>query len=163
MPPPLAYFLTWTTYGTWLPGDERGWVDGHDEARHVPIQEPDPVRWGEAHSRMSDAAVTLDAPMRQLVEEVITADCAHRGWFLHAVSARSNHVHVVVSAGDVRPEKVAIMFKAYCTRKLKKLPGMAGRKDWWTENASKRYLDSEDSLQAAIRYVNGQDESWEKE
>ena len=22
---PLAYFLTWTTYGTWLPGDERGW------------------------------------------------------------------------------------------------------------------------------------------
>ena len=21
---PLAYFLAWTTYGTWLPGDERG-------------------------------------------------------------------------------------------------------------------------------------------
>ncbi len=26
MPEALAYFLTWTTYGTWLPGDERGWV-----------------------------------------------------------------------------------------------------------------------------------------
>ena len=26
LPEPLAYFLTWTTYGTWLPGDERGWV-----------------------------------------------------------------------------------------------------------------------------------------
>jgi hypothetical protein len=25
MADPLAYFLTWTTYGTWLPGDERGW------------------------------------------------------------------------------------------------------------------------------------------
>ncbi len=24
MPEPLAYFLTWPTYGTWLPGDERG-------------------------------------------------------------------------------------------------------------------------------------------
>ena len=23
-PEPLAYLLTWTTYGTWLPGDERG-------------------------------------------------------------------------------------------------------------------------------------------
>jgi hypothetical protein len=22
---PLAYFPTWTTYGTWLPGDDRGW------------------------------------------------------------------------------------------------------------------------------------------
>jgi hypothetical protein len=27
MADPLAYFLTWTTYGTWLPGDERGWVE----------------------------------------------------------------------------------------------------------------------------------------
>ena len=27
MQPPLAYFLTWTTYGTWLPGDERGWIE----------------------------------------------------------------------------------------------------------------------------------------
>jgi hypothetical protein len=26
MDEPLAYFLTWTTYGSWLPGDERGWV-----------------------------------------------------------------------------------------------------------------------------------------
>jgi hypothetical protein len=26
LPEPLAYFLTWPTYGTWLPGDERGWV-----------------------------------------------------------------------------------------------------------------------------------------
>ena len=25
----LACFLTWTTYGTWLPGDERGWVELH--------------------------------------------------------------------------------------------------------------------------------------
>ena len=26
MPEPIAYFLTWTTYGSWLPGDQRGWV-----------------------------------------------------------------------------------------------------------------------------------------
>ena len=27
LPDPLAYFLTWSTYGTWLPGDERGWIE----------------------------------------------------------------------------------------------------------------------------------------
>jgi hypothetical protein len=27
-PEPLAYFLTWSTYGTWLPGDERGGKKG---------------------------------------------------------------------------------------------------------------------------------------
>ena len=25
---PVAYFITWTTCGTWLPGDERGWHKG---------------------------------------------------------------------------------------------------------------------------------------
>ena len=39
LPEPLAYFLTWPTYGTWLPGDERGWV----EYRHG-WQLPDPAR-----------------------------------------------------------------------------------------------------------------------
>jgi hypothetical protein len=24
--PVLAYFITWTTYGTWLHGDARGWI-----------------------------------------------------------------------------------------------------------------------------------------
>ena len=27
LPEPLADFLTWPTYGTWLPGDRRGWVE----------------------------------------------------------------------------------------------------------------------------------------
>ncbi len=27
MDDPLALFLTSTTYGSWLPGDERGWVE----------------------------------------------------------------------------------------------------------------------------------------
>src|SRR3990172_10721 len=26
MSEPIAYFLTWTSYGTWLSGDPRGWV-----------------------------------------------------------------------------------------------------------------------------------------
>ena len=38
LPEPLAYFLTWPTYGTWLPGDECGWV----EYRHG-WQLPDPA------------------------------------------------------------------------------------------------------------------------
>ena len=26
---PLAFFLTWSTYGSWLPGDARGWTEYH--------------------------------------------------------------------------------------------------------------------------------------
>ena len=39
MPEPLAFFLTWPTYGTWLPGDERGWVK---YGQGWPL--PDPMR-----------------------------------------------------------------------------------------------------------------------
>ncbi len=34
MSEPLAFLLTWTTYGTWLRGDRRGWVEekkGHQQ------------------------------------------------------------------------------------------------------------------------------------
>ena len=34
----LAYHISFTTYGTWLPGDERGWVEAETEG----IQKPNP-------------------------------------------------------------------------------------------------------------------------
>ncbi len=43
---PFALFLTWTTYGTWMPGDERGYVadtckpDGTTEAKINQIGTP---------------------------------------------------------------------------------------------------------------------------
>ena len=37
LPEPIAFFLTWATYVTWLPGDDRGWI----EYRHG-WQLPDP-------------------------------------------------------------------------------------------------------------------------
>jgi hypothetical protein len=40
MSKPLAYFISWTTYGSWLPGDERGWVEKGTEG----IQEADETR-----------------------------------------------------------------------------------------------------------------------
>ena len=37
---PIAYHIIWTTYGTWLPGDARGWV----KKNTLGIQEPDAER-----------------------------------------------------------------------------------------------------------------------
>jgi hypothetical protein len=55
-PEPLAYFLTWTTYGTWLPGDERGWV-----RYRRGMQAPDSILKREAAARMTDDACRLDS------------------------------------------------------------------------------------------------------
>src|SRR5688500_14303497 len=90
----LAYHLTWTTYGTWLPGDQRGWVE-----RGVPvIRDADPDREQAARERMAEAPVILTEAQRQIVEQTIRDHCRIRGWTLHALNVRTNHVHVVVTA-----------------------------------------------------------------
>src|SRR5262247_2784418 len=91
MPDPLAYYLTWTTYGTWLPGDDRGWVK-----RGKGFQFPDPIAKLEAQARMTEDACRLDPEQRKMVELTIADHCRIRGWELHARNCRSNHVHVVV-------------------------------------------------------------------
>src|SRR5436309_36464 len=115
MPDPLAFYLTWPTYGTWLPGDERGWVKyGRG------FQPPDPIRKLEAEARMTEDACILDEAQRQLVEQTITDHCLIRGWEMRAVNCRTNHLHVVVSANR-HPDDIREQFKAWCTRKLKEL------------------------------------------
>ena len=152
MDAPLAYFLTWTTYGSWLPGDERGWVDKPGEFRA-----PDGQRQQTAQRRMTEPAVTLDVEQRRIVEDTIAEHCRIRGWQLHAVAARTQHVHVVVSAPGRTPDDVMDQFKAWCTRKLKERERSLGskvvRQNWWTQGGSKRWLNDTRSLEAAVRYV----------
>jgi hypothetical protein len=111
---PIGYFLTWATYGTWLPGDARGWV----EFCHG-WQLPDPIRELEAKALMTEDACILTPTHRQAVEEQIAETCAHRGWTLHTVNCRSNHVHAVVTAEVPNPKKIRIDLKAWATRTLK--------------------------------------------
>jgi REP element-mobilizing transposase RayT len=147
MDSPLGYFLTWTAYGTWLPGDERGWVDGATHEMHF---SPDAERAKAARARMTENAITLDGDQRQLVERTIGDHCRIRGWQLHAVNARTTHVHAVVAL-DGTPEKALRELKAWTTRRLKEV--YPGRETWWTEKGSRRYLWTEDALESAIRYV----------
>jgi REP element-mobilizing transposase RayT len=144
---PIGYFLTWVTYGTWLPGDERGWVEYHHG-----WQLPDPVREQEARARMTEDACLLTPEQRLAVEAQIADTCAHRGWRLHAVNCRSNHVHVVVSADVANPKKIRSDLKAWATRALKQKFDSA-RENWWAERGSIRWLNTDDDLEAATLYV----------
>ena len=164
MAEPLAYFLTWSTYGTWLPGDERGWIEyGRG------WQLPDVVRKLEAEARMTEDACRFDGEQRDVVERQIAETCNIRGWELHAVNCRSNHVHVVVTA-NIEPKLVRNQLKAWSTRRLKELEAVrhdaqrcereatALRENWWAERGSQRFINDSEGLEATILYVrDGQD------
>ena len=174
MPDALAYFLTWPTYGTWMPGDERGWIKYRKG-----MQGPDSILKREAAARMTEDACRLDREQRQLVEATINDHCQTRGWTLLAVNCRSNHLHVVVASMQ-RPKKIRGEFKAWCTRRLKELeirrrggesvscgegscdPAKSTpevRENWWAERGSGIYINDDECLQAVIHYVlEGQDQ-----
>lgn len=151
---PIGYFLTWTCYGTWLPGDERGWTRWR---KGMAVAQPLLAQWCQA--RMVEEPVVLDERQRLLVHDAIERHCRVRSWSLHAVNCRSNHCHVVVTARDYEGEQVRDQFKAWCTRGLKDderprvAPGSEVRKNWWTRKGSVRYVFDEESLEAAIEYT----------
>jgi REP element-mobilizing transposase RayT len=151
----LAYFITWTTYGTWLPGDFRGWIKKNFNG----IQEPSIKLEQDSRARMAEEAIELTIGQRAIVEKTIRDHCTIRNWRLDAINARTNHVHVVVTA-DRDPNEVMNQLKAWCSRKLSDAAGLtgpvakkAGRRHWFTEDGDKQLIDSEEFLRNAIKYV----------
>jgi REP element-mobilizing transposase RayT len=144
----IAYFTTWTTYGTWLPGDPRGWFQSGRG-----LQDPDAARRFEALFLMTESALIPDPDQRRLVEQTVADHCAIRGWEFHAVNCRSNHVHVVVTAPGRPIEEPREQFKAWCTRRLKAESAVV-RASWWTDRGWDEYIDDEDGLANVVAYVH---------
>ena len=151
MPPPLAYFITWTTYGTWLPGDPRSSVV-EENRPGTPLSPPKPNLRKSSLDQLKHKPVRLESKSRQIVQDTIEEHCRHRSWSLHSLAIRPNHVHVVVSA-QVPPEEVMTQLKSWCTRRLREAGRVGDDARVWTKHGSTRYLDSSESADAAIRYV----------
>jgi REP element-mobilizing transposase RayT len=151
---PLAYFITWACYGTWLPGDERGWTKWHKGD-----QLPQPLLADWCREQMVEKPVVLNETQRAMVNEAITRHCELRAWLLHAANCRSNHCHAVVTATSHTGEQVRDQLKGWSTRKLKDQQRSQGvaeaslREHWWTRKGSVRCLFDDESLDAAIIYT----------
>ncbi len=154
MPPPLAYFLTWTTYGTWLHGDNRGSVDRRQNRFGSPEINPNPSRKHKERYSLGSPIYALNPEAQTIVHEAIQDHAAHRGWEILAISVRTNHVHVVVDcrSGEMQsPERVMQEFKSWGTRRLKEHHLASPRV--WTDHGSTRWINNERGLVAAIDYV----------
>jgi REP element-mobilizing transposase RayT len=82
------------------------------------------------------------------IEEV----ARERGWWVHAVNVRESHVHVVVTAAGVSPERVMNDLKAYGTRRLRE-KGLVGEGRVWSRHGSTPRLWDERAVADAVDYV----------
>ncbi|QDT55240.1 Transposase IS200 like protein [Caulifigura coniformis] len=161
-----VWLLTWTTYGTWLPGDERGFVgqvkrDDDRRIRRNRIGEefdramPGLERASAAFLKGKPNWLTGDQARVTLDQLLQTAD--YRGWVILAIAVMSNHVHVALRVvGDPDPENILRDFKSYASRSLNKSFGRPLSGTWWTESGSKRKLPSAEAVVGGVRYVRDQ-------
>ena len=104
---PFALLITWTCYGTWLPGDERGHVSntllpegGHRGKQNVPGT---PVSAGDEYTRQPARAlqkgetVWLSADQARSAAQALVEAAKTREWKILRGAIMANHVHVVVS------------------------------------------------------------------
>lgn len=148
----IAFFLSWTCYGQWLHGDERGSVDESHNEFGLPWLSADAERYQEERAKMSQLPYEMDAPRRRLVLQSIREVCAYRGWTLHAVHVRARHIHVVVS-GNQTPDRMMNDLKSYASRALNTANLDPPQRKRWTRHGSTRHIDDEHYLAAAVNYV----------
>ena len=161
-----SWLLTWTTYGTWLPGDRRGFVSSiRDQAgtrvRHnQPATEyasdlPGLSRY--ARSIMKGESILLAPDHAEVLMAEFRRTAEFRKWGLSAAAIMANHVHLVVAVPDVvAGERLLQEFESYSSRVLNQQYGARPNGSWWTRSGSTRVLPNQEAVEAAIEYVRCQ-------
>jgi len=122
------WLLTWTTYGTWLPGDDRGFVGKQLDADGAPFMHNTPGTPYDRHEPLLFRAMemTLKGPPIYLVLDQASAlidqfleTAGYRQWMVLATAVMRSHVHIVTGVpGDPDPEKLLQSYKSYGSRTL---------------------------------------------
>ncbi len=149
---PLAYMITFHTYGTWLHGTHRGSIVRARNVPGTPILDGDSDWERERFKSQRCVAFVLGTGQRSVVDRTIREVCAHRNWELFELNVRTNHVHVVVNASK-SPERVMNDFKAYATRRMRETGLLALEQVVWARHGSTRYLWNDRSVALACEYV----------
>jgi REP element-mobilizing transposase RayT len=158
---PFAIHITWTCYGTWLPGDSRGHVsntllpDGGFEPKMnvpgTPCAEGNAFTHDRARAAQKYPTVWLTPVEARCVAGTLVGACQKRGWRILQAAVMCNHVHVVITDCPDDGPAVRRILKGTTQAALSKLLGHARR--WWTEDGSNRYKHDHAAIEAAIRYV----------
>ncbi len=140
----LGYILSWTTYGTWLQGDERGYVSdakvlGRDSAlfqNNRQLLQGDPVRLSP------DQCLT--------VHRAILTEAQAIGQTILALAVAPDHVHLVGQYAHMPIPTLVARYKTAARLALKST-GHTGK--LWTRGYDKRYCFDKQSLHNRTQYT----------
>ena len=138
----LATMYTMTTYGTWLRGDRRGWIDDGI------LMPPDPDLEHSDRLRMAHDVFLFDVAELQRIGKYDRRSLNERlSQRILALAVQTWHVHFVVVAS---PHSHADIVR--CAKKSGPLRLAPGR-PIWTDKYDKRFCFDLKSLQRRVEYV----------
>ena len=145
MPKTLAYMIAWTTYATWLQGDERCYVTKGK------IRTPDKAIADSNRSRLSKQPVKLSPSHQHIVANTIIQTAEKLNQQIHAFSVSSTHVHILAEYIHKPIGRVVSHYKNSAHAALR-TTGFTGR--FWTRGFDKRYCFDKNAIDNRIAYIN---------
>jgi len=144
----VGYMVTWTTYGSWLPGDKRGYVEnGRVLEGNKPILKA-------CEKLQKYPTVKLNQSEKEIVRAAILKEAERIGQKIETLAVRTNHIHLAARPGEKSIERTVSMYKSAATRALR-----SRRKGpVWTKSFDKRFCFSEADLSSRIKYIRNHNE-----
>jgi REP element-mobilizing transposase RayT len=137
----VGYMVTWTTYGTWLQGDRRGFVkdgktlDGNEKLKRAneKLQKHEPI--------------ILTFSERSIILKAIIAEVQRIGHNIEAIAVCSNHVHIAARPCKETIELIVSRYKNISRTALNR------KERIWTRGFDKQFCFSEQDFKQRVEYV----------
>jgi hypothetical protein len=136
---PLATFATTTSFGSWLPGDARGYVD------NGLIMPPRPLLHSHVQSRMRQAMVAFSPAEQDVLFDALQAASQEFAYQLTDAVIEATHVHWVIGHDDPVPAMIG--------RPKTRMRQRIARGRIWTADYCHRVLFIEEELYQVRLYL----------
>ncbi len=154
------YHCTGNTYGTWLPGDHRGWRSRRHRV-HVQGDYKSPPPTGE-HDKLHEQSkrsmkrypVYVDPVAQRIACDAIVDKLLEKDIEIAACAVDDHHFHVIGRFDDRRPRHwigLAKKNSAWAVRS----PGLTGQGGIWAVRGQCKPITDEAHFRGAVAYVLG--------
>jgi len=141
----IGYMVTWTTYGSWLQGDERGYVK-----QGCTLPGDNAIRQANLNA-LKNPPVILTKSEQEVVYEAIVSESEVVGQKICALAVCPDHVHLAAKPCLKSIEELVSRYKNKAMFALRKY-GREGR--IWTRSFDKRFCFTPEQLAARINYIH---------
>lgn len=149
------FHITFSTYGTWLPGDPRGFrtwkhkIHSSGDYKHRPPKGEHAGLRTLARTTMRSRAVTLTRRQRETCAHAIVEKLTEKGCEVVAVAVTGQHVHLQIRLEDRDIKRVIGLAKQLASHRVRdELPGTI-----WGARCRIDPIRSKEHQQCVFRYI----------